>query len=661
MATAPSATAVHPSADEWDRVRHIVRDALVEDIGTGDVTSKPIIPATAHLRGEFLAKAGGVVAGLGVVAEVFRQVDERIVFKALVRDGTPVEPGRIVARVEGVGPGILIAERVALNFLQRMSGIATLTRQYVDAVAGTRARILDTRKTAPGLRVLDKLAVRLGGGDNHRAGLYDMVLIKDNHIEAAGSIRAAVRRVRQQGAGLKIEVEVESLAQLEEALELDVDRIMLDNMGPATMREAVRRVEDWAQSHGASRVELEASGGITLDTAADVAATGVDLISVGALTHSVRALDISLEIRMPGMSGARKAWLKDLDAYEAMSDEELVAEIARAQAALGESLAVLGHHYQRDEIIRFADHTGDSLGLSQVAASLDKARYIVFCGVYFMAETAAILCKPDQVVVQPVLEALCPMAQQANGREVAVAWKTLSSVWGDDIVPVTYQNSTADVKAFVGEHGGAVCTSSNAGKLFTWGFKRKGHLLFVPDEHLGTNTALAMGIPREEIGIWTPVRPPDPRALASCRVVVWKGECRVHTGFSVADVERARQTHPDALIVVHPECRHEVVALADALGSTTAIIRFVEKAPSGSTVYVGTEWHLVNRLSQQYADKTVLPLAQRSCRTMAMTRMPHLLEMLPALLDESPRNVVRVSDDIARGARVDLERMLEAS
>lgn len=269
-------------------IRSIAERALAEDVGPGDVTSTPIIPASTHLAGTFLVKATGVIAGLGVVGEVFALVDPEIRYTPLVEEGSTVGAGDVVARVEGCGPGILVAERTALNFLQRMSGIATRTRQYVQAVHGTRARVLDTRKTAPGLRALDKLAVRLGGGTNHRTGLYDMVLIKDNHIEAAGGITPAVRRVRDHVTDLAIEVEVETLEQLDEALSLGVDRIMLDNMPLDLMREAVRRVD--------GRVELEASGGITLDTVADVAATGVDLISIGELTHSVRALDISLDI-----------------------------------------------------------------------------------------------------------------------------------------------------------------------------------------------------------------------------------------------------------------------------------------------------------------------------------------------------------------------------
>ncbi len=278
-------------------IRRIVEYALAEDVGPGDVTSTAIIPPSTHLRGVFLVKAPGVIAGLGVVGRVFAAVDEAIRYEPLVEEGTPVAPGDVVAQVEGDGPGVLIAERVALNFLQRMSGIASRTRQYVEAVRGTRAQILDTRKTVPGLRTLDKMAVALGGGTNHRIGLFDMVLIKDNHIEAAGGITPAVRMVRERVEGLAIEVEVESLEQFDEALGLGVDRIMLDNMDLDTMREAVRR-------RGKAPVEIEASGGITLDTVAGVAATGVDLISVGDLTHSVRALDVSLDITL-SMGGKR--------------------------------------------------------------------------------------------------------------------------------------------------------------------------------------------------------------------------------------------------------------------------------------------------------------------------------------------------------------------
>ncbi len=273
-------------------MQQIIQNALSEDIGSGDVTSLATIPADTPLRGLFTAKANGIVAGIEVAGEVFKQVDPSICFTALQDEGESIARGDLVARVEGRGPSILTGERTALNFMQRMSGIATLTHAYVEAVKGTRCIILDTRKTAPGLRELDKLAVKLGGGANHRIGLYDMVLIKDNHIEAAGGITPAVRTVRAARfcAGLDIEVEVTNLQQLQEALELQVQRIMLDNMAIDTMRQAVVMT--------AGRVPIEASGGISLQTVAQIAATGVNFISVGALTHSVRALDISLEVAL---------------------------------------------------------------------------------------------------------------------------------------------------------------------------------------------------------------------------------------------------------------------------------------------------------------------------------------------------------------------------
>jgi len=271
-------------------IKAAIQRALEEDIGSGDVTSIAIIPPTQRLRGELLVKAPGVIAGLEVARQVFISVDAEILFHPLVKDGSHVYAGQIAAELEGQGPGMLTAERTALNFLQRMSGIATATARYVEEVKDTQARILDTRKTAPGLRAVDKLAVRLGGATNHRMGLYDMVLIKDNHIQAAGSITRAVQSVRQRSPHLPIEVEVETLQQLQEALSLDVDRIMLDNMSLDMMREAVRIT--------AGRCELEASGGIHLQTVRAVAETGVDYISVGSLTHSVQALDISLEITL---------------------------------------------------------------------------------------------------------------------------------------------------------------------------------------------------------------------------------------------------------------------------------------------------------------------------------------------------------------------------
>ena len=266
----------------------LIDRALAEDIGTGDVTTRAIVPAAATGRAAILAKANGIVAGLPVVSQVFHQVDPHIQLEMHATDGEPVTAGDVVVTLSGPLRGIITGERLGLNFLCHLSGIATLTARFVDAVASYNAVILDTRKTTPGWRMLEKYAVRVGGGHNHRRGLYDMVLVKDNHIAIAGSVTAAVRRIRDADVTVPIEVEVTTISELKEVLPLGVDRVLLDNMDIPTLREAVRVT--------AGRVPVEASGGITLDNVTAVAATGVDYISIGALTHSVPALDFSLEV-----------------------------------------------------------------------------------------------------------------------------------------------------------------------------------------------------------------------------------------------------------------------------------------------------------------------------------------------------------------------------
>ncbi|HSR47829.1 MAG TPA: carboxylating nicotinate-nucleotide diphosphorylase [Anaerolineales bacterium] len=269
-------------------LRSAIKLALREDIGAGDVTTTPIVPASARALAQLVAKQHGIVAGLDVAAAVFRELDSGIRVTTHVDEGARVTAATALAEVSGPARAILTAERTALNFLGRMSGIATLTRHYVDAVAGTKARILDTRKTAPGLRAFDKIAVERGGGANHRIGLYDMILIKDNHVDFAGSLAEAVRRVRASGTSLEIEGEARTLDEVREALQAGVDRILLDNMDLEALREAVRLV--------AGRARLEASGGVTLDTVRAIAETGVDDISIGALTHSAKVFDVSLEL-----------------------------------------------------------------------------------------------------------------------------------------------------------------------------------------------------------------------------------------------------------------------------------------------------------------------------------------------------------------------------
>ena len=277
--------------DISSEIQSTIRRALQEDIGSGDATSQAVIPPEARMKAQIVAKQAGVIAGLDVAKAVFLMVDQAFQFDTLVAEGQRVEPGTTLAELSGPAQAMLVAERVALNFLGRMSGIATLTRQFVDAVAGTAAVILDTRKTAPGLRQVDKLAVARGGGQNHRMGLYDMILIKDNHIDFAGSLPEAVRRARQADTGLEIEVETRTLADVAAALDLGVERILLDNMSLDQMRAAVRL--------SAGRAKLEASGNVDLERVRQIAETGVDYISIGALTHSVKVFDVSMREVVP--------------------------------------------------------------------------------------------------------------------------------------------------------------------------------------------------------------------------------------------------------------------------------------------------------------------------------------------------------------------------
>ena len=276
----------------------LIDAALAEDVGSGDATTQATVPADARAEAVILAKEEGVLCGLGVARAVFERVEPAAVFEADASDGDAVSPGQVVARVTGPARGLLTAERTALNFLQHLSGIATAARRAAGALEGTGVRVLDTRKTIPGMRLLAKYAVRCGGGENHRQGLYDMVLIKENHIAAAGGIPAAVRRAREQRPDLRIEVEVTDLAELDQALTSGVDRVMLDNFTPERVRAAVDRIRGWTERAGRARPEVEISGRITAETARSYALPGVDFMSSGALTHSARALDLSMELQL---------------------------------------------------------------------------------------------------------------------------------------------------------------------------------------------------------------------------------------------------------------------------------------------------------------------------------------------------------------------------
>ena len=632
----------------------LIELAVAEDIGPGDATSIATLPADSVLHGRIVAKAPGVIAGLPVAEAVFHRVDPAIQFDAHVADGQEVVPGELVADVTGPGRGLLAAERTALNFLQQLSGIATLTRLFVDAVAGTSAAILDTRKTQPGYRILDKYAVRMGGGLNHRQALYDMILIKDNHVDGAGGILPAVLRAREAYPALPVEVEVRNLEELRQVLAVEppVDRAMLDNMSLDDMRRAVVLA--------GGRVRLEASGNVTLERVAAIAATGVDYISAGSLTHSAPALDLSMKVALPtaGPPGRRSP-----SGDRQSSLTELAVRAVGLKATLGDQLVILGHHYQRDEVIALADYQGDSLQLSRNAAQTD-ARFIVFCGVHFMAETAAILSKPGQHIVSPDPSAGCCLADAASLAEVQTAWDLLATAVGDadaKFTPVTYVNSSADLKAFCGRHGGLVCTSSNAEKALRWALGRRPCVFFFPDQHLGRNTARRLDIPLEEMLVWNVHRPPDPEAIRAARVILWPGACNVHQRFRPEHVQAVRQQLPDIRVLVHPECKMEVVDLADDVGSTSYIIRQVEAAAPGTHWAIGTESRLVERLAHRHPDQRIVSLADVPpfCRTMAQITLWNLTQVLEALACGDIVNEITVDPDTTAHARLALQRMLD--
>jgi quinolinate synthase len=367
---------------------------------------------------------------------------------------------------------------------------------------------------------------------------------------------------------------------------------------------------------------------------------------------------------MPGLAATTVEPLP-FEPYRSTPPEELEARIREAKAALGSSLVILGHHYQQDEVIRFADFRGDSYKLSQQAAAQEEARAIVFCGVHFMAETADILTRPDVDVMLPDMAAGCSMADMADLDAVEAAWADLAEfIEVEDITPVTYINSSADLKAFCGRHGGIVCTSSNARAVLDWAFARRSRVLFFPDQHLGRNTARAMGVPLEAMPVWDPRRPlggNTEEALRGSRVLLWKGHCSVHQMFKPAHVATLRQQFTGIKILVHPECMMSVVDAADLVGSTEFILRTIAEAPAGSQWAVGTELHLVNRLAQENPDKLVKFLSPMVCMCATMYRidMPHLAWTLENLAQGTPVNVVKVPEETAYWARTALERMLE--
>jgi quinolinate synthase len=471
--------------------------------------------------------------------------------------------------------------------------------------------------------------------------LYDMLLVKDNHVDGAGGLAPAVARARAGYAHLPIEVEVRDLDELRQALDLTppLDRILLDNMSLETMRQAV--------ALGAGRVPLEASGGVMLENAAEIAATGVDYISVGALTHSAPALDLHMKIVPAG----------ELDATAALR-----TRIQEIKALLGERLVILGHHYQRDEVIAWADFRGDSLKLSRDATQTE-AEFIVFCGVHFMAEVAAILARPGQHVLIPDPGAGCYLADTATPKAVQAAWKALDAALGEaeaECTPITYVNSSAALKAFCGKRGGLVCTSGNAERVLRRALSQRPRVFFFPDQHLGRNTARRIGIPPEDMLLWDTHHPPSAEELRRAKVLLWPGACNVHQRFRPEHVHAARAQHPGIHVVVHPECTAAVADLADDVGSTAHIIAQVEAAPAGTQWAIGTESRLVERLRREHPGQTVRSLADVPpfCATMGQITLNNLAKVLEALARGELLNEVVVEADTAHWARIALEQML---
>jgi quinolinate synthase len=355
------------------------------------------------------------------------------------------------------------------------------------------------------------------------------------------------------------------------------------------------------------------------------------------------------------------------DAYLGLPDDEMDSRIAAAKAALGGRLVILGHHYQRDEVIKFADYTGDSFKLARQVANHPDAEFIVFCGVHFMAEAADVLSAPEQKVILPDLAAGCSMADMADPEQLQLCWSDLEQMGLTDVIPVTYINSAAAIKAFCGEHGGVVCTSSNAAGTLRWAWERGERILFLPDQHLGRNTAYKCGVPLDEMVVWDPNDVwggLEPDVVKRARMILWKGHCSVHTRFSVRQIEQTRSQHPGVRVIVHPEVTWDVVQAADDAGSTEYIIKAVTDSPAGAIWAVGTEIHLVNRLARQVApDRTVLSLDQFGCLCSTMFRVSpnHLLWALEGLVGGTVHNRIVVPDDRKHWTKVALDRMLSIS
>lgn len=348
--------------------------------------------------------------------------------------------------------------------------------------------------------------------------------------------------------------------------------------------------------------------------------------------------------------------------YKALSTEEMRARVKAVKDRLGTRLVIPAHHYQKDEVVEFSDIQGDSLQLAQWCADNKTAEFIVFCGVHFMAEAADMLTTPQQKVLLPDLRAGCSLADMANIQQTKIAWERMQETFGDTIIPLTYVNSTAEIKAFVGEKGGATVTSSNAAKMITWALSQKERILFLPDQHLGRNISHDLGIPLDEMAVWNQLTNQFEcdGILENARVILWKGSCSVHENFSTENVAQVKRDNPGMQVIVHPECPYETVSAADTSGSTSFIINTIEQSPPGSKWAIGTEMNLVKRLMQDHPDKEIISLNPNLCPCMTMNRidLPHLLWSLESIETGEYVHEIVVEDTISKHATQALNRML---
>jgi quinolinate synthase len=398
-----------------------------------------------------------------------------------------------------------------------------------------------------------------------------------------------------------------------------------------------------------------------------------EIAKLFTISHAARGYEAQTTMTtgtfLPVLNEVERASIRERqplpEQYLGLSDEEMANRIAAARATLGSRVVILGHHYQRDEVIRFADYTGDSFKLAREISKHPEAEYIIFCGVHFMAESADILGLPHQKVILPDLAAGCSMADMAAPDQLQICWSELQQLGvASEVTPITYINSAASIKSFVGERGGTICTSSNAEASLKWGWSQREKILFLPDQHLGRNTAWKMGVPLDEMVVWDPFEPfggLTREAVDKARLILWKGHCSVHVRFTAQQIDAVRKAHPGVRVIVHPEVPFEVLQAADDFGSTEYILKTVREAPAGTTWAVGTEVHLVHRLAEEVApEKTVLSLDTMGCLCSTMFRVSpnHLLWVLDGLIDGHVHNHIVVAEHDKKFARIALDRML---